>query len=92
MAENHNNGRISVIRFSLSVGKRTNCRESQQSLNFSYPIPSLRGRGLGRGQNRLGRRYPDFQKTTLSKRIQTKEMVGHECPTLLLNFRGLKHE
>ena len=30
IAGNHNNGQISVIRFPLSVGKRTNCRESQQ--------------------------------------------------------------
>ena len=76
MAENHNNGRISVIRFPLSVGKRTNCRESQQSLNFSYPIPSLRGRGLGRGQSRLERRYPDFQKNTLQNGYRQKRWSG----------------
>ena len=46
---NHNNGRISVIRFPLSVGEGANCRESKQWLDFSYLIPSPRGRGLGRG-------------------------------------------
>ena len=55
-------------------------------------VPSPRGRGLGRGQSRLERRYPDLQKTTLSKRIQKKEMVRHGCPTLFLNFKGLKNE
>jgi len=34
IAGNHNNGRISVIRFPLSVGKRTNCRESQHIVEF----------------------------------------------------------
>ena len=29
MAENHNNGRTSVIRFPLSVGEGANCRESK---------------------------------------------------------------
>ncbi len=33
-----------------------------------------------------------FSKNTLSKRIQTKEMVGHGCPILFLNFKGLKNE
>ena len=49
-AGNHNNGRISVIRFPLSVREGANCRESQQWSDFSYLIPSPRGRGLGRGQ------------------------------------------
>jgi hypothetical protein len=40
----------------------------------------------------LERRYPNLQKTTLSKRIQTKEMVRHGCPTLFPNFKGLKNE
>ena len=33
-----------------------------------------------------------FSKNTLSKRIQTKEMVGHGYPTLFPNFKGLKNE
>ena len=40
----------------------------------------------------FGMRYPDFQKTTLSKRIQTKEISGHEYLTLFPNFKGLKNE
>ena len=47
---NQNNGRTSVIRFPLSVGEGANCRESKQWSDFSYLIPSPRGRGLGRGQ------------------------------------------
>ena len=62
IAGNHNNGRTSVIWFPLSVGEGANCKESQQWSDFSYPIPSPRGRGLGRGQSCLERRYPDFQK------------------------------
>ncbi|OFN27061.1 hypothetical protein HMPREF2600_04205 [Neisseria sp. HMSC077D05] len=33
-----------------------------------------------------------FSKKHPSKRIQTKEMVGHGCPALFLNFKGLKNE
>jgi len=44
------------------------------------------------GKAVLERRYPDFQKKHPSKRIQTKEMVGHRYPTLFLNFKGLKNE
>ena len=45
----------------LPQGEGANCRKSQQWSDFSYLIPSPRGRGLGRGQSRLERRYPDFK-------------------------------
>ena len=67
----------------------TEIRPLLDSLPF---VPSPRGRGLGRGQSRLERRYPDFQKNTLSKRIQKKEIAGYGYPTLFLNFKGLKNE
>ena len=66
--------------------------EIRPLLDYLQFVPSPRGRGLGRGQSHLERRYPDFQKNHPSKRIQTKEIVGHGCPTLFLNFKGLKNE
>ena len=67
----------------------TEIRPLLDSLPF---VPSPRGRGLGRGQSRLECRYSDFQKNTLSKRIQKKEIAGYGYPILFLNFKGLKNE
>ena len=50
--ENRDNGipkRLYPLPSPLPRGEGTNCRESQQWSDFSYPIPSSRGRGLGRG-------------------------------------------
>ena len=46
----------------LPRGEGTNCRESQQWSDFSYLIPSPRGRGLGRGQSRFGMPLSRFSK------------------------------
>ena len=67
----------------------TEIRPLLDSLQF---VPSPRGRGLGRGQSRFGTPLSRFSKKHPSKRIQTKEIVGHGCPTLFLNFKGLKNE
>ena len=51
--ENRDNGfpkRLYPLPSPLPRGEGTNCRESQQWSDFSYLIPSPRGRGLGRGQ------------------------------------------
>jgi hypothetical protein len=40
----------------------------------------------------FGAPLSQFAKNHPSKRIQTKEIVGHGCPTLFLNFKGLKNE
>ena len=52
--ENKLQGITTMVGFQSSdslffVGEGANCRESKQWLDFSYLIPSPRGRGLGRG-------------------------------------------
>jgi len=88
MAENHSNGRtLPSLR-----GKENKLQGITTIVEFRAPVPPPRGEGAGERVKPFGMQLSRFSKTTLSKRIQKKEMVGHGYPTLFLNFKGLKNE
>ena len=88
MAENQNNGRTlpSLRGKENKLQGITTIVEVQSSDSLS---PWERARERAKP---FGMPLSRFSKNTLSKRIQKKEIVGHGCPTLFLNFKGLKNE
>ena len=88
MAENHNNGRtLPSLREKENKLQGIKTIVEFQSSDSLSPWERVRERAKP-----FGMPLSRFSKNTLSKRIQTKEMVGYGCPTLFLNFKGLKHE
>ena len=92
MAENHSNGRTlpSLRGKENKLQGITTIVEFQSSDSLS-PWERARERARERAKP-FGTPLSRFSKKHPSKRIQTKEMVGHGCPALFLNFKGLKNE
>ena len=88
MAENHSNGRtLPSLREKENKLQGIKTIVEFQSSDSLSPWERARERAKP-----FGMPLSRFSKNTLSKRIQTKEMVRHGCPTLFLNFKGLKNE
>ena len=88
MAENHSNGRTlpSLRGKENKLQGITTIVEFQSSDSLSpWERARERAKPFGTPLSRFSKNHP-------SKRIQTKEMVGHRYPTLFLNFKGLKNE
>ena len=88
MAENHNNGRAlpSLRETENKLQGIATIVEFQLSDSLSpWERARERVKPFGTPLSRFSKNHP-------SKRIQTKEMVGHGCPTLFLSFKGLKNE
>ena len=88
MAENQNNGRTlpSLRGKENKLQGITTIVEVQSSDSLSpWERARERAKPFGLPLSRFSKNHP-------SKRIQTKEIVGHEYPILFPNFKGLKNE
>ena len=88
MAENHNNGRTlpSLRGKENKLQGITTIVEFQSSGSLSpWERARERVKPFGTPLSRFSKNHP-------SKRIQTKEIFGHEYPTFFPNFKGLKNE
>jgi len=92
MAENHSNGRTlpSLRGKENKLQGITTIVEFQSSDSLS-PWERARERARERAKP-FGTPLSRFSKNHPSKRIQTKEISGHEYLTLFPNFKGLKNE
>ena len=76
-----------ALSLALSHGEREQIagnHSNGRTLVIRFPLP------VGEGEAVWTSVIPIFKKPPF--KTQTKEMVGHGCPTLFLNFKGLKNE